>query len=227
VTPSTRRSYRGGALRARLRAAHVGGGRRLGLRSEASLRFERNVDVEACRTLRTGPRSCSPESRATDRGGPCGRVCQSAAADRGRRTQRPDQPPARYRDCRWRRSGRSFGAFRRASSRWPRGYRCRPPSYRSDLTREVDFIEEVARLAGYDRIPATQPQARLTAAPDLTSWRMQERVRESLAAQGMHEMTCHRFVPGDWNGRIAASLPPRAPAFASSIDDRGGARDTA
>ena len=89
-----------------------------------------------------------------------------------------------------------------------RGYRCRPPSYRSDLTREVDFIEEVARLAGYDRVPATQPQARLTAAPDLTSWRMQERVRESLAAQGMHEMTCHRFVPGDWNGRIAGLAPP-------------------
>src|SRR5207237_8129548 len=89
-----------------------------------------------------------------------------------------------------------------------RGYRCRPPSYRSDLTREVDFIEEVARLAGYDRVPATQPQARLTAAPDLTSWRMQERVRESLAAQGMHEMTCHRFVPGDWNGRSAGLAHP-------------------
>jgi phenylalanyl-tRNA synthetase beta chain len=32
-----------------------------------------------------------------------------------------------------------------------------PPMYRSDLTREIDLIEEVARVRGYDRIPVTQP----------------------------------------------------------------------
>jgi phenylalanyl-tRNA synthetase beta chain len=36
-----------------------------------------------------------------------------------------------------------------------------PPSYRIDLTREIDLIEEVARLIGYDRIPATMPVAAL------------------------------------------------------------------
>ena len=39
-----------------------------------------------------------------------------------------------------------------------------PPSFRADLTREVDLMEEVARLAGYDRIPIASPMARLTSA---------------------------------------------------------------
>ena len=32
-----------------------------------------------------------------------------------------------------------------------------PPTYRSDLTREIDLIEEVARVVGYEHIPATMP----------------------------------------------------------------------
>ena len=36
----------------------------------------------------------------------------------------------------------------------------RPPSYRVDLHREVDLIEEVARLYGFDNIPVTFPSIR-------------------------------------------------------------------
>ena len=28
-----------------------------------------------------------------------------------------------------------------------------PPSWRRDLTREIDLVEEVARIHGYDEIP--------------------------------------------------------------------------
>ncbi len=34
---------------------------------------------------------------------------------------------------------------------------CVPPSWRHDLTREVDLIEEVARIHGYDKIPENAP----------------------------------------------------------------------
>ena len=32
-----------------------------------------------------------------------------------------------------------------------------PPTYRSDLTREIDLIEEIARIYGYDQIPEDAP----------------------------------------------------------------------
>ena len=37
------------------------------------------------------------------------------------------------------------------------------PSYRGDLTREIDLIEEVARLHGYDNIPVTLPRMTMSA----------------------------------------------------------------
>ena len=35
------------------------------------------------------------------------------------------------------------------------------PSFRPDLEREIDLIEEVARLNGYDHIPVTMPAGRM------------------------------------------------------------------
>jgi phenylalanyl-tRNA synthetase beta chain len=40
----------------------------------------------------------------------------------------------------------------------------RVPGFRSDITREIDLIEEVARLSGYDAIPVTSPTACVRAA---------------------------------------------------------------
>jgi phenylalanyl-tRNA synthetase beta chain len=37
-------------------------------------------------------------------------------------------------------------------------FRVIPPSFRGDLVREVDLVEEIARLDGYDRIPVTLPK---------------------------------------------------------------------
>ena len=33
-----------------------------------------------------------------------------------------------------------------------------PPSFRGDLEREIDLIEEVARMDGYEKIPITIPK---------------------------------------------------------------------
>ena len=69
----------------------------------------------------------------------------------------------------------------------------RPPSWRSDLTREVDLIEEVARIHGYDAIP---DDALVPVAVQLPGSEQQtvERVTETLVAAGFCEAMTLAFV---------------------------------
>jgi phenylalanyl-tRNA synthetase beta chain len=74
------------------------------------------------------------------------------------------------------------------------------PSFRHDLEREVDLIEEVARLYGYDNIPATLPGG------EIESWlippksRPVARIRESLIALGFSEVVNYSFItPQYWD----------------------------
>jgi phenylalanyl-tRNA synthetase beta chain len=66
------------------------------------------------------------------------------------------------------------------------------PSFRSrDVTREIDLIEEVARLAGFDRIPATLPPGR---AGELESLQAAERrLRRILSGLGLAEAWTSSF----------------------------------
>jgi len=66
-------------------------------------------------------------------------------------------------------------------------WRCRQPSWRQDVTREVDLIEEVARHYGLEKFPprlhpAKQPAARLPHAE------AEDRLRERLIGLGYHEI---------------------------------------
>jgi phenylalanyl-tRNA synthetase beta chain len=63
---------------------------------------------------------------------------------------------------------------------------CTPPSYRSDLTREADLIEEVARMEGYDRIPVREA-IRHAVVPETPRQRTTVRVQRALAAAGFDE----------------------------------------
>ena len=59
------------------------------------------------------------------------------------------------------------------------------PSFRPDIQREVDLIEEVARLAGFDRLPATIPKGH---AGGLTAEQQAERrVHQILSGAGLSE----------------------------------------
>ncbi len=49
------------------------------------------------------------------------------------------------------------GASEAGANRNAASLRCVPPSWRHDLTREADLIEEVARIHGYDKIPENAP----------------------------------------------------------------------
>ena len=68
------------------------------------------------------------------------------------------------------------------------------PTFRPDLTREVDLIEEIARLVGFDNIPYDTPDFR--AKPnDLPAQEiLNRRIRYALAAMGLHECLSLRFT---------------------------------
>ncbi len=69
------------------------------------------------------------------------------------------------------------------------------PTFRSDLTREVDLIEEIARVVGMDAVPA-RTQARF--APASATDRNYDRamaLRRAFAAQGLHEARSITLTP--------------------------------
>ncbi|MCS4594748.1 phenylalanine--tRNA ligase subunit beta [Brevibacterium sediminis] len=67
------------------------------------------------------------------------------------------------------------------------------PSWRTDITDDVDLIEEVARTGGYDRIPSVQPAAR--AGNGLTvAQKTRRRVSNLLAADGFTEVLSYPFT---------------------------------
>lgn len=69
-----------------------------------------------------------------------------------------------------------------------------PPSFRGDLTREVDVMEEVARLAGYDRIPSASPMARLGSAKPTEDQVIRQRTKHILASLGFCEIVAYSFT---------------------------------
>jgi phenylalanyl-tRNA synthetase beta chain len=85
--------------------------------------------------------------------------------------------------------------------------RVQVPSFRHDLEREVDLIEEVGRLAGYARLPSTLPPGRPGALSRAQA--SDRRVRRTLAARGLHEAWTSSFMaPADLEGLALASDHP-------------------
>ncbi len=71
------------------------------------------------------------------------------------------------------------------------------PGWRRDVTREEDLIEEVARCAGYEQLPATFPP--LTMPPARTAPRLarDRAVRDVLVGHGWHECVTFTFIERD------------------------------
>ena len=105
-------------------------------------------------------------------------------------------------------------------------FRITVPSWRADLTIEVDLVDEVARLIGLDQIPVRpQIQVRVTA-PDPAA-RATETIRQTLIGAGYFESITFSFVSDllrdDFLPRAgadgqAARLPLRADASVRAAD---------
>jgi len=72
-------------------------------------------------------------------------------------------------------------------------YLVKPPTFRIDITREIDLIEEVIRLYGYDSVPLTMPNVALTEITAIPRLDMEERIRQLLTGNGYSEIINYSF----------------------------------
>ena len=81
------------------------------------------------------------------------------------------------------------------------------PGWRPDLVREVDLIEEIARLHGYDSFPSDLRPFRLGALSESPAEDAEAEVRSGLAAQGLFEVSRLPLGPSEGDGSVKLLNP--------------------
>ena len=172
--------------------------RRLGLHTDSSHRFERGVDPEAIPQV-----LASAASLIAELGG--GAVATTAID----RVAKPFAPKSiRLRPAR---AAKLLGTpvSSEESLQILQSLGCRileqseevitaeAPSWRPDLTREVDLIEEVARVHGYDEIPTAVPRVHPSSAGTAGLLKLTDALRDAAVTAGLFEAVNYGFLSVD------------------------------
>jgi phenylalanyl-tRNA synthetase beta chain len=72
-----------------------------------------------------------------------------------------------------------------------------PPTFRVDITREIDLIEEIIRIYGYDSVPATLPNIAVTQLKTIPRLDLEERIRQVMNGSGYGEIINYSFITPD------------------------------
>jgi phenylalanyl-tRNA synthetase beta chain len=83
-----------------------------------------------------------------------------------------------------------------------------PPSYRFDIEIEEDLIEEVARIYGFEKIPARPPVATSEMLRTNETQRSIHVIRHALAARDYAETVNFSFVDAEWEQDFAGNSAP-------------------
>jgi len=70
----------------------------------------------------------------------------------------------------------------------PNGFDCLPPTFRPDISREIDVIEEIARIYGYDNIPVDNTLYGTYSFKQTDPQFWLESIRNSLSGLGFHQI---------------------------------------
>ena len=169
--------------------------RNLNLPSDASYRFERGVDPQM--VLRASHRA-TELIREIARGTPAKEI---GAA--GKVPANPADVSLSYEKCDrvvgvtikpktvdeiLERFGLKKSASAKATSKW------KIPSYRRDLQRDVDLIEEIARAYGVDKVPGTDRSRSTPSSAADHSHDLESALRERLAASGLSEVRTSKLI---------------------------------
>ncbi|MCE5230301.1 phenylalanine--tRNA ligase subunit beta [bacterium] len=90
------------------------------------------------------------------------------------------------------------------------------PSHRVDVSRDVDLIEDIARLYNYNNIPKTLPRTRCPIAASSPLHAIIEGFRDSLARMGLFEAMSFSFISEADASRIGFD-PARQPRIANPL----------
>ncbi|GGE17811.1 phenylalanine--tRNA ligase beta subunit [Marinithermofilum abyssi] len=171
--------------------------RKLGLRSEASNRFEKGVDperivpalqraVQLLQELAGG----EPASEVTvEKMGDVEDVTVQLRHDRLNNVLGVQVKPETVRDV--------FRRLRFEMEERDGVYRVRVPSRRPDISIEVDLIEEVARIYGYDKIPTTLPWGQQSPGALTREQKLRRVVRHTLRDAGFNEVLNYSLTSPD------------------------------
>ena len=184
--------------------------RRLGFASDAGYRFERGVDFAGC-------------ARAVERatqlmleicGGHAGPLTDAIAND-----DLPRRDPVRVRTARVAKVlgvalpaetiAAAFTRLNFAFTREGADFVVTPPSFRFDLVIEEDFIEEAARMHGYDAIPASPAAHAQHMLPDPETRRSPMALKHSLADLDWQEIVTFSFVDSAVEAAISPLISPQ------------------
>jgi phenylalanyl-tRNA synthetase beta chain len=200
-------------------ASMAGRARRYGLQTDSSYRFERGVDPQLQRRA---------AERATRllidiAGGQPGPIVEAVSPQ-----HLPAEPTIRLRPERLRRLlGMDIPAVEVEEILRRLGmavavdvdhWLVAPPSSRFDLALEVDLIEEIARIHGYDRLPGHRPLSRMEMPPQPEGRIAPERFKEILAQRGFQETITYSFVDPAFQRRLDPERQPLALANPISAD---------
>ncbi|GAB2522147.1 phenylalanine--tRNA ligase subunit beta [Lysobacter humi (ex Lee et al. 2017)] len=196
-------------------SAIIGRGRRLGLHTDASHRFERGVDPELPRqAIEYATRLILDIA-----GGRPGPVVEASLDE-----HLPAPQPIRLRRERLARVlglrvadaevERILGALGLRVEAADAGWSVTPPTRRFDLAIEEDLIEEVARIHGYDAIPATLPAGVVPLAPSAEGTVEPALLRQRMTARDYLEAINYAFIDAAWlaawsmeDGAVALANP--------------------
>jgi len=97
-------------------------------------------------------------------------------------------------------------------------WRVEVPSHRFDISIEVDLIEELARLYGYNRLPVRYPQARLAPQAKVEAQGDLPALRRLLVARGYQEAITYSFIDPKWFELFNPGVEPLLLANPISVD---------
>jgi len=93
-----------------------------------------------------------------------------------------------------------------------------PPSFRVDIKRDVDLVEEVARLHGFDNIPVISPRITPSGGSESPDLLLRDKVRIMMTGLGFSEIITYSFVSPDSVNALVGEKPGDLKSFTTIMN---------